>query len=67
MKPNERFARCLEGMKEPKRPTLYEEVWECRFTKNQEPVDEPEHMAFASELTTGLERLFGKIGADARR
>ena len=54
-------------MKEPKRPTLYEEVWECRFTKNQEPVDEPEHMAFASELTTGLERLFGKIGADARR
>ena len=67
MKPNEMFAQYFEGMKEPRRPTLYEEVWECRFRKNQEVVEEPEPKAFASELATGLERLFGKIGAEARR
>ena len=55
------------GMQEPRRLTLYEEVWECRFRKSQEADEEPEPGALASELATGLERLFGKIGAETPR
>jgi len=62
-----RFAQCLEDMKEPRRPTLYEEVWECRFRQNQEVADESEPNEFASDLATGLERLFGRIGAETRK
>jgi hypothetical protein len=50
------------GMDGPKKLTLYEEVWECRFRRCQEVVEEPEPIkAFAPELAAGLDCLFGKI------
>jgi len=44
----------------PKRMTLYEQVWECRFRIGEETVEEPEEED-TPELAVGLDRLFGKI------
>ena len=50
------------GMDRPKRLTLYEELWECRFRRDQEVDWESEPTeALAPELTAGLDCLFGKL------
>jgi len=50
------------GVNGPKKLTLYEEVWECRFRKNQEVAGESEPTkALAPDLAAGLDCLFGKI------
>ena len=50
-------------MNEPKRMTLYEELWECRFRIRKETVAEPPK-ADAPGLAVGLDHLFGKIGTE---
>jgi len=66
MKPNERFARYLCGMKEPRRLTLYEEVWECRFRTEQEFVEESDPKPPVPKLAKGLERSFEKVESETQ-